>query len=138
MSEQNTKNTSRRIKEYLATLTALTQNGKGAKASELAKQMRVSPSTAIEMLKKMAAQGFVDYSPYRRAAVTDEGLKIVERMRRKQRLLEYFLFDVLKIEKNSAHLQACEMEHYLSDEAEAALCSFIAHLGECSSDAKSV
>ena len=41
---------------------------------------------------------------------------------RKHRLLERFLYDFLGLSRDKIHDEACRMEHSLSDEAAAALC----------------
>ncbi len=52
-------------------------------------------------------------------------------MTRKHRILERFLSDVLNLNDNVIHEQACEMEHSLSDEAERAMCQVLEHPDKC-------
>jgi len=88
------------------------------------------------MLKKLAEKDYVKYSPYHGTTLTKKGLKIAEKTARKHRLLERFLYDVLKIDKIKVHEQACEMEHTLSDDAEESLCRFLKHPDSCPDDGK--
>ena len=69
--------------------------------------------------------GFVEYFQYKGVKLTEEGLKRVKKVTRKHRLLERFMYDVLKLKKTDIHRQACEMEHSLSDDAERALCQIL-------------
>jgi len=126
----------RSAEEYLEALYTLTSKGKIASTTEISEHLKIAPASVTEMLKKLADKGYVKYSPYRGATLTDEGLKIAEKMTRKHRLLERFLYDVLKIGKDMVHKQACEMEHSLSDEAEEALCRFLKHPDRCPDDSK--
>jgi DtxR family Mn-dependent transcriptional regulator len=90
------------------------------------------------MLKKLAQDGYIDYSPYRGSALTEKGLQEAKRVARKHRLLETFLSDVLHIGKENVHTQACQMEHTLSDEAEESLCRFLMHPDTCSDDGETI
>ena len=88
------------------------------------------------MLKKLAEKGYVEYSPYHGAHLTSKGFQIAEKITRKHRLLERFLHDVLRIGKDKVHVEACEMEHALSDDAEESLCRFLNHPDKCPDDDK--
>lgn len=129
---------SKNIQEYLETLYTLTRNRKIASVKDISEHLKIAPPSVTEMLKKLAAEGYVNYYPYRGATLTGEGLKIGARMSRKHRLLERFLHDVLRIGRDTVHKQACEMEHSLSDEAETALCQFLGHPNRCPDDNKPI
>ncbi|MGD6853053.1 MAG: DtxR family transcriptional regulator, partial [Candidatus Bathyarchaeia archaeon] len=89
-------------------------------------------------LKKLSEEGYIKYSPYHGSTLTEKGLKEAQKITRKHRLLETFLTDVLHIGKEKVHVQACEMEHTLSDEAEESLCRFLKHPDTCSDDGKTI
>lgn len=138
MPKISDKIVSHNIQEYLEALYTLTQNGETASVKDLSERLGVAAPSVTEMLKKLAERGYVNYSPYHGATLTDEGLKIGARMSRKHRLLERFLHDILKIGRDKVHKQACEMEHSLSDEAEAALCQLLGHPNKCPDDDKPI
>lgn len=120
--------------EYLEALYTLTGDGKAASTSELAKRMNIAPASVTAMLKKLAASGQVNYSPYHGATLTAEGHELAEKMTRKHRLLERFLHDVLHIGTEKVHQEACAMEHSLSDETERALCQTLKAPARCPDD----
>jgi DtxR family Mn-dependent transcriptional regulator len=120
--------------EYLEALYKLTQDGRTASTSAISKLIKVAPASVTEMLKKLADEGYVNYSPYQGATLTHQGFEIAEKMTRKHRLLERFLHDVLKIRNEKVHDEACEMEHALSDEAERALCQTLNAPYKCPDD----
>lgn len=124
------------IEEYLEALYFLTQNGKAATTTEISQHLKITPASVTGMLKKLAEKGYVNYSPYQGATLTGEGFKIGEKMTRKHRLLERFLYDILKIRKEGVHEQACRMEHALSDEAEKAFCETLKQPDKCPDDQK--
>jgi len=127
---------SRTVEDYLKALYVLSRNGKPVSTTEIAEHFKISPASVTEMLKKLAKKGYVKYSPYHGAHLTNKGLQIAEKITRKHRLLERFLHDVLRIGNDKVHVEACEMEHALSDEAEEALCRFLKHPDLCPDDRK--
>ena len=124
------------VEDYLKTVYELTLDGKAATTTEISKALNISPASVTEMLKKLSERKYLEYSPYHGTILTKKGLKIAEKMARKHRLLERFLYDILKIDKLKVHEQACEMEHSLSDDAEESLCRFLKYPDSCPDDGK--
>ena len=124
------------IEDYLKAFYILSRNGKPVTTTDIAAHFKIAPSSVTEMLKKLAGKGYVKYSPYRGAHLTNKGFEVAEKTARKHRLLEKFLHDVLRIGKDKVHTEACEMEHALSDEAEESLCRFLNHPDKCPDDEK--
>ena len=136
MSKKVMLMSSRSVEDYLKALSILSRNGNSVSTTEIAEHFKIAPASVTEMLKKLAAKGYVEYSPYHGAHLTKKGFKVAERVTRKHRLLERFLHDILRIGKDKVHLEACEMEHALSDEAEESLCRFLKHPDKCPDDDK--
>ncbi|HIH71499.1 MAG TPA: DtxR family transcriptional regulator [Methanothermobacter thermautotrophicus] len=122
---------SENIEEYLETIYRLSESSKPVTTTDISREMKIAPASVTQMLKKLDSNGYVKYSPYRGAVLTDRGYRIARRITRKHRLLERFLHDVLGIKRERIHRQACEMEHSLSDDAERALCHLLNMPGEC-------
>ena len=129
---------SKNIEEYMEALYRLTRNGNKASTSEISQRLNVAPPSVTEMLKKLEKKGYVEYSAYQGSNLTAEGLKLGEKVTRKHRLLERFLYDILHIRKDQVHAQACEMEHALSDDAEESLCRFLKHPDKCPDDGETI
>jgi DtxR family Mn-dependent transcriptional regulator len=129
---------SQSVEDYVKALYILSKNGESISTTEIAEHFKIAPASVTEMLKKLAKMGYVKYSPYHGARLTSKGFQVAERITRKHRLLERFLHDVLKIGTDKVHVQACEMEHHLSDEAEEALCRFLKHPAVCPDDGKTI
>jgi len=126
----------RSIEDYLKTVYEITRDGKTANTTKISKTLKISPPSVTEMLKKLSEKDYVQYSPYHGTTLTKKGLIIAEKTARKHRLLERFLYDILKINKIKVHEQACKMEHSLSDDAEESLCRFLKHPDNCPDDEK--
>ena len=122
---------SENIEEYLEVLYRNGNNGEQVSTTQLSKELGIAPGSVTQMLKKLEKLGYIGYTPYKGATLTDEGMKIAQKITRKHRILEKFLIDVLKIKEENVHDQACEMEHTLSDEAERALCTMLNNPDVC-------
>ncbi len=121
---------------YLKTIYDLSRNGKPISTTKISRALKVSPASVTEMIKKLAEQGQITYSPYRGVTLTSNGRHAAEKTVRKHRLLERFLHDVLKIDNVKVHSEACAMEHALSDAAAESLCRFLRHPDSCPDDGK--
>jgi len=110
------------IDEYLEAIYDIAGSSGIAKTSQIAKWMAVKPASVTEVIQRLAENSYVEYTPYKGVSLTEKGYEHARRIKRKHRILERFLHDVLGIDRNSVHEQACKMEHTLSDEAEEAMC----------------
>ena len=122
------------IEEYLEVLYRNGSNKEQVSTTQLSKDLGIAPGSVTQMLKKLEDLGYIEYTPYKGATLTDAGMKIAQKITRKHRILEKFLSDILKIKEENIHEQACEMEHTLSDEAERALCTMLHHPDLCPDD----
>ena len=122
---------SENIEEYLEVLYRNGSNGEQVSTTQLSKELDIAPGSVTQMLKKLEKLGYIIYTPYKGATLTDAGMEIAQNITRKHRILEKFLHDVLKVKEENIHDQACEMEHTLSDEAERALCNMLQNPDLC-------
>ncbi len=80
----------------------------------LAEQLQLTPGTVTTMLKRIAAEGFLDYIPRKGCALTEKGKKVATLVVRKHRILELFLVDVLGMDWSEVHEEAEILEHSVS------------------------
>jgi len=125
---------SENIEEYLEVLYRNGSNKEQVSTTTLSKDLGIAPGSVTQMLKKLEKLGYIVYTPYRGAYLTDNGMKIAQKITRKHRILEKFLMDILNVKPENIHDQACKMEHVLSDEAERALCTMLHHPDLCPDD----
>lgn len=126
------------VEDYLKTIYDLSKNGDTISTTDISRKLKISPASVTEMLKKLADNKYITYSPYQGTVLTNSGRLIAQKTVRKHRLLERFLHDTLKINKDVVHDQACEMEHALSDEAAESLCRLLNHPDQCPDDGKTI
>jgi DtxR family transcriptional regulator, Mn-dependent transcriptional regulator len=123
--------TSEQLEEYLESILDIGEKDGVAKTSAIARCMKVSPASVTEALQTLADKGYVHYEPYRGASLTEPGREMARKVKRRHRLLEVFLSDVLHINGKNVHDEACKMEHTLSDETECALCKMLHAPARC-------
>ena len=122
---------SEQLEEYLESILDIEEKEGIAKTSAIARCMKVAPASVTEALQTLADKGFVHYEPYRGASLTGQGREMARKVKRRHRLLEVFLSDVLHIKGENVHDEACKMEHTLSDETECALCKMLNAPARC-------
>jgi DtxR family Mn-dependent transcriptional regulator len=122
------------VEEYLEAIHIFNEKGKPAKTTDLAKRLRVAPPSVTQMVKRLSEDGFIEYEPYKGAILTGKGMAFAQKVVRKHRLLERFLYDFLGLKKEKIHEEACKLEHSLSDEAAAALCKALSEPETCPDD----
>ena len=126
------------IEEYLEAIHYFNEQGRLAKNTDIAKMLNVSPPSVTQMVQKLAEEGLLEYKPYKGAMLTGKGMAIAQNVVRKHRLLERFLHDQLGLQKEKVHDEACKMEHRISDEVAAALCSVLDNPSTCPDDEKDI
>ena len=122
---------SEQLEEYLESILDIEEKEGIAKTSAIARCMKIAPASVTEALQTLADKGFVHYEPYRGAYLTELGREMARKVKRRHRLLEVFLSDVLHINGENVHDEACKMEHTLSDETECALCKMLNAPSRC-------
>ncbi|WP_304125854.1 metal-dependent transcriptional regulator [Methanosphaera cuniculi] len=134
MSNMHGKQISENVEEYLETIYKKSLKNNMAKTTEISKDLKIAPSSVTQMLKKLEEDGYVTYYQYKGVELTDKGYKIAKEIVRKHRLIEMFLYEILKLDMEDIHDQACAMEHSLSDEAERKLCQLLEYPNQCPDD----
>ncbi len=119
------------VEEYLEAIYDIAGIEGTAKTTAIAKCLKVAPASVTEALQNLADKNLVNYEPYRGASLTGEGKKIAETIKRRHRLLEVFLADVLHINRANVHDEACRMEHTISEDTENALCRMLNAPAHC-------
>ena len=107
------------IQDYLKEIYKLESEGTRPTTTAIARRMGVAPSSVTSMLKKLAALGLADHSPYHGVVLSEDGTKIALEVIRHHRLLEQYLAETLGVPIDAVHAEADRLEHVLSEELEA-------------------
>lgn len=108
---------SENVEDYLACIYDLSRNGEIVKTTQIASRLSIAPASVTEMIKKLDTQGYVVYEQYKGVKLTEEGLNLARRVKRRHRLLERFFVDILGMKKEDSHDEAMRLEHTVSDES---------------------
>jgi DtxR family Mn-dependent transcriptional regulator len=115
------------IQDYLREVYKLETAGERPTTSTVAAAMEVSAPSASVMLKRMAALGLVEHTPYRGVALSDTGRRVALEIVRHHRLLEQYLAETLGVPVENVHGEADRLEHALSEELERLIDAKLGH-----------
>ena len=108
---------SENAEDYLACIYDLSRNGDLVKTTEISNKLGLSPASVTEMTQRLASDGYLNYERYKGVSLTPSGRKVAERVKRRHRLLERFLVDILGLPLEDSHDEAMKLEHTFSDES---------------------
>jgi DtxR family Mn-dependent transcriptional regulator len=108
---------SENAEDYLACIYDLSRKGVPVKTSEISGRLNLSPASVTEMTQRLASEGYLNYERYKGVTLTPAGTMVAERIKRRHRLLERFLVDVLGRTTEDSHEEAMRLEHNFSDES---------------------
>lgn len=100
--------------EYLEAIYRLQREGPGVTNSGLASELGVAPASVSGMLKKLAAEGYIEHQARGGATLTRKGLETAVRVVRRNRLAEVFLTEILGLPWDQVYDEACRLEHAIS------------------------
>jgi DtxR family Mn-dependent transcriptional regulator len=100
---------------YLRTVWELHEEGIPALRARLVERLGVSAPAVSETIGRMEDDGLVALDEQRRVHLTDHGRHLAASVMRKHRLAERLLTDVLGLDSEHAHNEACRWEHVISD-----------------------
>jgi len=103
---------SRRSEDYLRGLYEIIE-GKGyARIRDVAREVGVQPSSAVEMMKKLDRMGLVRYEKYGGVTLTPEGEEIARAIRERHETFKKFL-EIILVPEKVALKDAHVLEHRL-------------------------
>ena len=120
-----------RIQEYLEAIYKRQDEGGPVSTSALAEDLKVSQPAVTDMLRSLESKGLIDYRPGRGATLTGQGNEKALEVIRRHRLWERFLVDVLGMEWDKVHEQACLLEHVTSPEMEERMAALLGNVDTC-------
>lgn len=117
------------MEEYLEALYDLSRQGTPVKTTDLSAHLNIAPASVTEMLQKLSRAEYVRYKKYYGAVLTPKGRELAAQIKRRHRLAERFLSDILGME--DVHDVACGLEHLLTGEFERRVCQLLYHPALC-------
>ena len=104
------------IENYLKAVYRLEQDGLPGETNRLTEILGgIKPASVTAMVKKLADMDLLEYVPYQGVKLTPAGRRISLKVLRRHRLIELYLVEHLNYSWDEVHLEAEQLEHYVSD-----------------------
>jgi len=113
---------------YLLAIAGLTRRSAAPRAADVARYLGVSRAAASLQLRSLQEHGLVITDAGGRLQLTRIGGDLVGRIASKRQILQVFLAEVLGVPEEAAELDACKVEHLLSEDSGAALVRWVRFL----------
>lgn len=115
---------SKTIEDYLEAIYNITLRRGYARTKDISRDLKVSPPSVTEMLRKLEDMGLVNYEKYDGVTLTKEGKKVAKAVKNRHETLKKLLKIVL-ISDKTAEKDACKIEHELNPETIEQLTKFV-------------
>jgi DtxR family Mn-dependent transcriptional regulator len=112
---------------YLRTIYELVEEGIVPLRARIAERLHQSGPTVSQTVARMERDGLVTVQGDRHLELTEEGDRLAVRVMRKHRLAERLLTDVIGLEWEHVHAEACRWEHVMSETVERRLVELLDH-----------
>ncbi|MFF9350970.1 metal-dependent transcriptional regulator [Streptomyces sp. NPDC014734] len=112
---------------YLRTILELEEEGVVPMRARIAERLDQSGPTVSQTVARMERDGLVQVAGDRHLELTGEGRRLATRVMRKHRLAECLLVDVIGLEWEQVHAEACRWEHVMSEAVERRVLELLRH-----------
>ncbi len=112
---------------YLKRILWLTSDKEFARISEIADLMGRSLSSTTEAMRRLEEQGFVEYLKNGKIRLTERGYEIASKVNDAYQVISDLLI-LLGIDSEMAHLDACSMEHAISQNTIETISRFVDYI----------
>ena len=126
--EYESNKISHSVAHHLAAIGELTVQHGYARVSDVARHLQITRGSASLTLKALRQKNYVLEDENKFLRLSTEGQSIVDGILAKRRIVRSFLNDVLKVDERQAEIDACKVEHLLSEETTETLLRFLEHL----------
>jgi DtxR family transcriptional regulator, Mn-dependent transcriptional regulator len=121
----------RGVEDYLEEIKRLEEDGERTTATILARTLDVSLPSASEMLKRLAAEGYLRREKGGAIQLTPEGRRLAHTVLRRHRLIECLLNRLLGMPWYEIHSEAHKIEHAISARVEEAMAKALDYPDYC-------
>ncbi|MDT0213186.1 metal-dependent transcriptional regulator [Rothia sp. ARF10] len=115
---------------YLRTVFELEEEGITPLRARIAERLGHSGPTVSQTVARMERDGLLSVAGDRHIELSEEGRRLATRVMRKHRIAERLLVDVIGLEWEYVHDEACRWEHVMSDRVERKILALLADHAE--------
>lgn len=115
---------SRTSENYLRVISELVDKKGYARSNDIASTLCISCPSVTQMLQKLSKEGLINYEKRGPVTLTSEGSKIASSIKMRYQVFVK-LFEMAGVSKKTAYMDACYLEHQLSEETVSKLITFV-------------
>lgn len=112
---------------YLRTILELEEEGVVPLRARIAQRLEQSVPTVSQTVARMERDGLLTMTEDRRIELTEAGRSSANRVMRKHRLAECLLVEIIGLDWQLVHDEACRWEHVISETVERRLLDILGH-----------
>ncbi|MGJ5831976.1 metal-dependent transcriptional regulator [Streptomyces ossamyceticus] len=112
---------------YLRTILELEEEGVVPVRARIAERLGQGGPTVSQAVARMERDGLLSVAADRHLELTEEGRRLATRVMRKHRLAECLLVDVIGLEWEQVHTEACRWQHVMSEAVERRILELLRH-----------
>jgi DtxR family Mn-dependent transcriptional regulator len=112
---------------YLRTVYELEEEGIVPLRARIAERLHQSGPTVSQTVARMERDGLLAVEGDRHLELSEKGRQLATRVMRKHRLAERLLIDIIGLEIEYVHEEACRWEHVMSEQVERRLVELLKH-----------
>lgn len=102
------------LEDYLEAMLVLSKEGK-IKSVDVANKLGVSKPSVNKAISILKTKGYVQQESYGDIHITDTGKEIASKVLDRHLHIKRFLIEVLGVDESNADLDACKIEHVVSE-----------------------
>ncbi len=118
---------SRISENYLRVIYEMIEKKGDARPKDIAGTLCVSSASVTEMMQKLAKEELVNYEKRGAITLTEEGRKRASAIKMRYQVF-LKLFEMAGVSSQTAYMDACYIEHHLSEETVSKLVEFVDRL----------
>ncbi|MCX7917776.1 MAG: metal-dependent transcriptional regulator [bacterium] len=104
------------LEDYLEAIKVLTIEKKVTRVKEISELLEVRSSSVVNALNILKEKGYIKQEKYGYIELTDLGEKEAKKILDKHKIVFKFLIHILDVSEDVAKIDACKIEHIISDE----------------------
>jgi len=102
------------LEDYLETILVISEQNEKVRITDLAAALDVAKSSVHQAISRLKEADLVIQEKYGPVDLTDMGRQKAQMIREKHEILVSFFVDVLGVDQDTAHKDACLIEHSIS------------------------
>ena len=113
------------LEDYLEAIYEIGREKTAVRVRDVARKLDVTMPSVTCALKILETRGFIRHERYEYIELTGSGLSQAARIASRHRIILTFLSEVIGVERATAEMEACGIEHILSSDTMEKLTGYI-------------